>query len=123
MSRRVKEDACGHLHIMERLIEEAKRTSRSLREKTELEKLKMLGVIVNIRTNTMLAVPCVPFILQTRTCCAWHWNASHVVIPLRDDTDFASCAQACNSVGRIATWQSCSRRHQHRLWRPDVLWD
>ena len=71
---------------MERLIEEANIQISLL--KNELENVKKPGAIVNVRTSTMHPVPCVSSLLQTRT-------ASHVVIPLLNDTDLPPSAQAC----------------------------
>ena len=45
--------------------------------------VKKLGVIVYVR------------LLQTCTSCGWLWNASHVVIPLLNDTGLPLGAEAC----------------------------
>ena len=63
--------------------------------------MKKFGAIVNVRTNTMRAVPCVLFILQSRASCEWQWNASHAEIPLLSDTDLALGVTACNIFARI----------------------
>ena len=94
MVTKIKEDAYEHSHIMERLIEETNIQISS--PKNELENVKKPGAIVNVRTSTMHPVPCVSFLLQTRT-------ASHVVIPLLN----------AKVVCRISTWQSCSRKQYH----------
>ena len=94
--RRCHENPHEPSHIIERLIEEANIQISSL--KTELEKMKKLGATVNVRMSTMHAVPCVLFILQTRTLCGWQWNASHVVIPLLSDIDLPPGDKACKRL-------------------------
>ena len=62
--------------------------SRIPSPKNKLENVKRPSASVNVRTSTMHPVPCVSFLLQTRT-------ASHVVTPLLNDTDLPPGAQAC----------------------------
>ena len=73
--------------------------------KTKLENVKKPGAVVKARTSTVHAVP---FNLQSRTSCGWLWNASHVVIPLFNDTDSAPGAKAregCLSQFNLAALQ------------------
>ena len=62
---------------------------------TELDNVKKLGAVINVRTSMMHAVPCVAFVLQTRTSYGWLWNASHVVTPLLNDSDLPPNGKTC----------------------------
>ena len=107
MVANIKEDAYELSHSIERLMEANIQISSLA---TETEHAKKPGAIINLRTSMMHPVPCVPFILQTRTSCGWLWNASHVVI--------LTCLLAPRTamiVCRMSTWQSCSHRHEHWL--------
>ena len=93
VSRRSKRTLTNIRTSLSVLIDEANIQISAL--KAEHENVKKPSAIVNVRTSTMRAVLCVPFILQTRTSCGGLWDASHVVIPLLNDTGMPPGAKVC----------------------------